>query len=159
LVETAKLSRTSGAVYWPLLYGKAWAGAPVPAYVLRLLAPPRVAREISPLGVVPDALVGRPEPRDESIRVLRDLIVDLSLRSGCPLSEQMTVVRQRLFPPPRAVGHLPSSVTASRLRYSAHLVRPARAAHAALAFGRLASRKRPDAPSVDGSAGVAVLSS
>lgn len=124
-VRNVILSHADGAVYWPLRLSQLWLGAPIPERVLsRIAPPPLVERVIAKVFESDRFLRSSAGGRGD---VLNQLLVKFSLYGGCSFRDQLGVIFQSLFPPASAVGHLPPSVTQSRLRYAAYLGRPGRA--------------------------------
>lgn len=147
LLRTTREARCDGAVYWPLLIAAEVVGADVPDVVLTSLAPPPLLRRLAQPAVDPSWILraqvepGRPPTIDETSDVAdaaaRELLLDLSLLSGCPSRTWIGAIAGRVFPPREAIGHLPSAVTASRLRYAAHVGNPLRLGRGLLALGRM----------------------
>jgi hypothetical protein len=119
-------TRTAGAVYWPLYLSQTWLQAPVPDFVLDRLAPPALMRRLLQSVIESPYVLNGNAPRGAGTSVLYNLLRELSLYSGCSGREQAGAVWQSLFPPTDAVGHLPTDVTRSPLRYLLRLWYPIR---------------------------------
>ncbi len=139
-VAITRLSRTAGAVYWPLLLSRDWLGAPVPERALSALAPPPMVGRLVAAVADPSSIIDREASREKGADVLYDLLLNLSLYQGCSRADQARAVLRSLFPPPELVGHLPAEFTRQRLRYAAYLARPGRVGRGVVAFGRLLAR-------------------
>jgi hypothetical protein len=140
VVREALISRASGAVYWPLKFARAWLGAAVPPQVLSRLAPSFPNSWFISAVIEPTTLFNRDDSSEESDTVLRNLLRELSLYTGCPVWVQLASIARSIFPPPTAVGHLPDSMTHSRLRYTLYLANPLRLVRGLIAVGRLLSK-------------------
>jgi hypothetical protein len=138
-LSIVKHARTAGAVYWPLRLARAWLNAPVPESVLDALAPAPVLDRVLAAFAEPANILDRRERVGDN-DVLSELVLDLSLRTGCSWAEQIRSCGRSLFPPPSGVSHLTPAVTQSPWRYAAHLSRPARLAHGWVAVNRLIAR-------------------
>jgi len=125
-LSAAVAARTGGAVYWPLRLARGWLGAEVPAPVLARLAPPAPLRRLLEPISEPGFLLDPEHRSGSSTAVLRTVLRDLSLHTGCPIGVQLRAALGGLFPPRSAVGHLPPAVAASRLRYGLYLLSPRR---------------------------------
>ncbi len=136
-VRGVSAARTAGAVHWPLWLARRWLGAEVPTGTTEALAPPRALGRLVGQALRPGCLVdGRrlPGPGGD---VLFRLLVDASLRAGCPAAVQLGSAARGLFPPPQRVGHLPAEVRTSPVRYAAFLARPRRLARGVFQFNRV----------------------
>ncbi len=136
-VRGVSAARTAGAVHWPLWLARRWLGAEVPTGTTEALAPPRALGRLVGQALRPACLVdGRrlPGPGGD---VLFRLLVDASLRAGCPAAVQLGSAARGLFPPPQRVGHLPAEVRTSPVRYAAFLARPRRLARGVFQFNRV----------------------
>jgi hypothetical protein len=141
-VVRARRARMQGAVFWPLALARAWLGAPVPAPVLKALASPRpVHRVLSPV-MYSGYVLDRSTVGDDGNRVLYDLLLELSIFSGCTPARQAGTMLRGLFPPPDAVTHLAPHITASPERYALELVRLPRLWRGISALGRLIAASR-----------------
>lgn len=140
-VDTVSVSRTAGAVYWPLRLSRTWLAAPVPDWVLTCLAPPRAIRWLIERVVEPRYVLDSNAPDDAGSKVLFDLIRELSLNTGCSPARQIGAIGRCLFPPPDAVGHLPATLKNARFRYAAYLSNPRRVFRGMMAFRRLMLRR------------------
>lgn len=140
LVETVRASRTAGAVYWPLRLSRDLLGAPVPAMVLEQLAPGWPLRRLAELVLdSPYALDGQ-VPSGAGVRVLHDVVREVSLYSGCPTPYQIGALWRGFFPSPESVTHLSRATTDSRIRYLANLTHPLRLMRGLIAIARLLAR-------------------
>jgi hypothetical protein len=147
LVNTVRLARTAGAVYWPLWLSRTYLGAPVPETVLASLAPSSVVRRA--VAATFDSEYFWDDTSPAARDALNQTLVQVSLHTGCSTIKQARVLLRCIFPPPDAVGHLPAEVTGSRLRYALHSIHPARAVHALHSVGRLTGRRSRRAPEQD----------
>ena len=140
LTETVRASRTAGAVYWLLRLSHELLGAPVPAMVLHRLAPAQPLRRLAELVLDSPYILDGRAPDGPGIAVLYDLVREVSLYGGCPITDQLGAVWRAVFPPPDAITHLPPETTRSRARYFAKLAQPRRLARGVVAVGRLLAR-------------------
>ena len=140
LLATVAASRTAGSVYWPLRLGKAWLGAPVPERVLSSLEPPALMRRLVAAVATPQYILDGEAPAQRGSEVLYSLLLDLSLYTACPLGEQLGAALGRIFPPREQVGHLPTTLARSPVRYAAYLGSPRRMVRGLTALGRLVRR-------------------
>ena len=147
-LRTTRQSRTAGAVYWPLLLASQWLGAPVPEDVLLSLAPFSAVQSLVSATMDPRYLLEDRTPEERGNDVLYNVLLSLSLVTGCSAGRQIATALRAVFPTPEGVGHLPPEVTGSRWRFGAYLARPDRALRGLMAFGRLLGRL----PSQDGAA-------
>ena len=141
-LRTTRQSRTAGAVYWPLLLASEWLGAPVPESVLSSLAPVAAVRSLVSAAMDPRYLLEDQTPEERGNEVLYNVLLSLSLVTGCPAGRQVAATLRAVFPTPKGVGHLPPEVTGSRWRFGAYLARPDRAVRGILAFVRLLKRSQ-----------------
>ena len=140
LIRETLASRASGAVYWPLKFAREWLGAAVPPSVLSRLAPPIPSRWLISADIEPSALFNGDGRSEQSDTVLLNLLRELSLFTGCPVWVQVGSIVRSIFPPPNAVGHLPTSMTHSHLRYALYLANPFRLIRGLIALGRLLAK-------------------
>ncbi len=139
-VETACRWQAGAAAYWPLWMARWWLGAPIPEGVLTRVAPPSMLRRLVGVAAEPSFILERRPPSERGGEVLHALLLELSLYTDCPVREKLRILRRRLFPPPSAVGHLPTQLTSSRVRYIAHMLRPRRLANGLAAAHRVMGR-------------------
>ena len=148
-LRTTRRSRTAGAVYWPLLLASQWLGAPVPEEVLSVLAPMSAVRSLVSATMDPRYLLEDQTPEERGNDVLYNVLLSLSLVTGCSTGRQVAATLRAIFPTPEGVGHLPPEVTRSRWRFGAYLARPDRTLRGLLAFGRLLGRlQRQNGPAM-----------
>jgi len=137
LIVRARRAQMDGAVIWPLALAHAWLGAPVPEGVLRALAPSRPLRRLVAAVMYSGYILDRSAVPDDGTKVLFDLLLDLSIYSGCSAGTQVKALLRGLFPPPDGVTHLPSRVTSSPTSYALALTRLSRLQRGACALGQL----------------------
>jgi hypothetical protein len=138
-LEIVRRAGAAGAVYWPLCLSRLWLGAPVPEEVLAELAPPKPIRKLVAAITQPDRLMGQ-QVAGGGMGVLLSALTSFSLHTGLPLHTQVRALWWAFFPKPEAIGHLPPSVTHSRVRYAAYLLRPKRLLRGVLAVKGLSRR-------------------
>jgi hypothetical protein len=141
LLDTAKRTRTAGAIYWPLRLGQRWLDAPVPEHVLTRLAPPAATRRLIERVLETSYVLDDRTPPEWGANVLYNLVRELSLYGGCSGSAQAGAVITTLFPPRHAIRHLSEDVTRSHLRYAAHWWNPPRLVRGMVAFSRLVAQR------------------
>ena len=136
-LETVKRSGAAGAVYWPLRLCRDWLSASIPGFVLDALAPRAPIRHLVAAIATPRYFLAVDAPAGTGNAVLYNLLLGLSLHTGCSTMRQVNALLEGAFPPPDAVGHLPSDVVRSRVRYGLYLSRPVRFCRGLIALGRL----------------------
>jgi hypothetical protein len=144
-VDLARRSRAGGAIYWPLRLARVWLGAPVPAQVLERIAPPVPLRRLVADALDPRAILARELPAEAGSDTLYELLLTLSLHSGCTIRQQAAALAGGLFP--RGGEHdlrreVPVSASLSpreHLLYAAYLVSPSRVGRALSAVARVAA--------------------
>jgi hypothetical protein len=136
-VRGVSAARTAGAVHWPLWLARSWLGAAIPTDTTEALAPPRVLGRLVGQALRPASLLEERRLPGPGGDVLFRVLVDASLRAGCPAGVQLGSAARGLFPPPQRVGHLPADVRMSPVRYAAFLARPRRLARGVLQFNRV----------------------
>lgn len=144
VVARTRCARADGAVYWPLVLARLWLGAPVPEAVLRALAPGRTLRRLVGAVMRTGYVLDRARAPDDGTRVLFDLLLKLSLFSGCSGRYQLAEVVRGLFPPRDAVSHLSPRTRASRLEYALALARLSRVWRGTAALWRILAVPRSD---------------
>jgi hypothetical protein len=136
-VTRARRARMHGAIFWPLTLARAWLGAPVPKAVTHALAASRPIHRLVSTVMGSGYMLDRSTIEDDGDRILYELLIDLSVYSGCTPTEQVLRLLRGLFPPPDAVTHLAPHVTSSPARYAAELTRLSRLWRGISALGRL----------------------
>lgn len=136
-IVRAHRARMDGAVVWPLALARAWLGAPVPDEVLRSLAPSQPIRRLAAAVMYSGYILDRSAIPDDGTKVLFDLLLDLSIYTGCSVGTQAQALLWGLFPPPDGVTHLPPQMTSSATSYALALTRLSRLRRGAGALGRL----------------------
>jgi hypothetical protein len=126
VVGRTRQTRADGAVYWPLVLARIWLGAPIPDAVLRALAPGRAQRRLIGAVMRTGYILDRTRTPDDGTTVLFDLLLNVSVYSGCSARYQLAVILRSLFPPPKAVSHLSEHMRASPLKYGLTLARVGR---------------------------------
>jgi hypothetical protein len=94
-LETVRHARAAGAVYWPLRFAARWLRAPIPEHVLSGLAPPAAIRELMAAVAEPRYVMNDQVPMKRGRGLLYSPLVELSLRGGCPPSEQVGFMLRR----------------------------------------------------------------
>lgn len=147
-------TRASGAVYWPLRLSRQWLGANVPDFVLSKLEPVAPLKTMIASLASPSLIVDGVSNEDRGTAVLAQLLLDLSNCTGCPPQQQLRSIFTSLFPSHEYVSHLPTSITDSRLRYTAALTNMGRLNRGIGAFARLFAQtigRDVDLPAYDAS--------
>lgn len=136
-LQATRQGHTAGAVYWALAMSRFWLGAPIPDAVLIDLSPSPPMRDLlRSVFEREEVLLGNVE--DGSPRnTVNQILLTQSLYGGCSSGWRTRAFLESIFPPPKAVGHLPISLTRSRIRYAAYLGNPVRLVRGLLAFGRM----------------------
>ena len=123
VLRSARQSRLSGAVYWPLRLSQAWLGSPIPEAVLGGLAPAAPLRNMLAVVMSSDYVIDGKPPDVCDNEVFCSLLVNMSVHAGRSPRQQFMQSLRCIFPPAEQVSHLPAEVTSSRLRYAAYLGR------------------------------------
>lgn len=140
LVVRVRRARMDGAIVWPLVLARAWFGAPIPTGVIQMLARPHPLRRMINSVMHSGYILDRSTVPDDGSRVLFDLVLDLSIHSGCSPIKQGEVLLNGLFPPTHGVTHLPPDVLASSALYVRELTRLRRLRRGFSAIRRLMTR-------------------
>jgi hypothetical protein len=154
LISFVTKTRASGAVYWPLRLSRQWLGASVPDFVLSRLEPVGPLKRMIATLASPSLIIDGVSNEDRGTTVLAQVMLNFSNCTGCAPQQQLRAVFSSLFPSPEYVSHLPSSVTKSRLRYTAALTNMGRLNRGVAAFARLLTqtqRHDVELPAYDGS--------
>jgi hypothetical protein len=136
-VARARGARMDGAVVWPLALARSWLGAAVPIWVCRSLAPPRPFQRVVDAVMRSGYILDRSTMVDDGTKVLFDLLLELSLYTGCSPGVQGRALMRGLFPQASSVTHLSPEVTSSPARYVLTLTHGGRLWRGARAFGQL----------------------
>ena len=136
-VARVRLARASGAVYWPLWLAQIWLGAPIPRAVLAMLAPPKLLRRSVGAVMQSGYILDRTSVPDDGSRVLFDLLLHLSLYSGCSIGRRLRALVDGVFPRPEGVTHLTDEVRGSPIQYAREMAGAGRLWRGVTALWRL----------------------